>query len=179
MTGLRKKFLAPELLEQAALQIDSLAGEQDVPLVLVGGFAMQFYGSDRLTGDVDFAADRSLSGLPEGKALSFGGVQTQAPNGVPVDLIVRDDEYQDLYEAAIDNPVTDDDTGLLIAAPEYLAAMKMVAGRQRDMGDLEVLILSGELDLTKTRQVVRKFLGQYAVREFDRIVDEAVWRARR
>jgi hypothetical protein len=47
-----------------------------VRIALLGGFALQQYGSDRLTGDIDIAAPEVLDGLPAGKALTFGGVQT-------------------------------------------------------------------------------------------------------
>ena len=139
-----------------------------------------WYGSDRLTGDIDVIGDRRAEDLlPRGKPLSFGGVQTHAPNGVPVDLVVRDDVYAGLYEEALDKSVRMKGVPMLVARPEYIAAMKLAAGRARDMADLEWLILTKTADVKKTRIVFRRTLGPYAAQEWDRLVDEVAWKASR
>jgi len=177
MTPRRRKFLSPEVLQEAAEQVQALAASEGLQAILIGGYAMQLYGSDRLTGDVDFAALSRITSLPEGQPLSFGGQKTTAPNGVPVDVVVRSDDYEALYQEAIHSAALDEETGLLVARPEYLAAMKMVAGRDRDDSDLEALILSGGLDLVQARKIIKKHLGTYAVDELGRAVDEANWKA--
>ncbi len=179
MSPNRKKFLAPEILQEAAEQVVAIARAEDTAIILIGGYAMQIYGSDRLTGDIDFAAEAMLEHLPNGKPLSFGGEQTTAPNGTPVDLVIRQDEYQQLYEAAIEDPILHLETGLPLVKPEYLAGMKMAAGRDRDLHDLKVLILSGVLDFPRTEHVIKVFMGAYAVREFRRIVEVTRWEASR
>jgi hypothetical protein len=185
MTSERRKFLDPAKLEEAVLQVVAIhhASEAPGPLVLVGGFAMQLYGSDRLTGDLDFAAERlGPEALPEGKPLTFGGYQTTAPNGVPVDIIIRSDKYAGLYAAAIEDPAIWKGgplDGLLVARPEYLAAMKMVAGRKRDEADLDFLIVSDTIDTEATRYIIRNHLGPYAADEFEELALVARWRASR
>jgi len=176
MTGPKKKFLSPDELEEAANQIATIAKISGIRAVLIGGYAMQLYGSDRLTGDVDFATERLLPGLPHVKPLTFGGEQTEAPNGAPVDIVVRDDDYTSLYEAAIVDPLPHDPNDLLlIVRPEYLAAMKLAAGRKRDFDDLDTLITSDESSLDKeiARRIIKKHMGAYAAKEFDRITDVA------
>ena len=140
---------------------------------------MQLYGSDRLTGDVDIAAVERLKALPRGKALSFGGEQTRAPNGVPVDLVLRNDDYASLYDEAIEQAARIRGVPVPVAKQEYLAAMKMVAGRSRDTADLEFLIASGAVSSSKARKIIRKHLGIYAADEFDRVAEEIKWRASR
>ena len=89
----RYEFLSPEILDQAVVDITEIARESGVRLVLVGGYAMQLYGSPRLTANVDVATLEMLESLEPEQELSFGGAQVRAPNGVPVDIIVRNDEY--------------------------------------------------------------------------------------
>lgn len=174
-----KKFLDPALLMEAVEQVGALAKAEGVRVALIGGFALQLYGSNRLTGDVDFAAEERVRALPPGPALSFGGEQTEAPNGVPVDVVIRDDDYAGLYEEAVAKAVRVKGVTVPVVRPEYLAAMKMVAGRGRDATDLEFLIASGTVRPERTRKIVKKHLGPYAAGEFDRIVDEVEWKASR
>jgi hypothetical protein len=175
----RKKFLDPALLAEAVGQVGALAKAEGVRVALIGGFALQLYGSDRLTGDVDFAAEESVRALPRGTALSFGGEQTEAPNGVPVDIVVRHDDYAPLYADAVEKATRVRGVPVLVARPEHLAAMKMVASRVRDDADLEFLIASGTVDPTKARRIIRKYLGPYAADEFDRVVEVVAWKTSR
>jgi hypothetical protein len=159
--------------------VAAIARDEGVRVALLGGYALQLYGSPRLTGDIDVVADDAIDALPEGKALSFGGFQTFAPNGVPVDLVLRDDDYAALYEEALARAAEIPEAPMPVVQPEYLAAMKMVAGRARDAADLEWLVVSDAADLVETRRIVRRHLGPYAAQEFDRIVEEARWKASR
>jgi hypothetical protein len=175
-----RRFLAPELLIAGVSEIVAIAARARVTVLLVGGLAMQHYGSDRLTGDLDFAARKVPKVLPMLGTLSFGGVQTSTACGVPVNFIVRGDDYADLYqEAILASPVVTE-LGVRVVLPEYLAAMKMAAGRDKDFLDLKFLLSQeGLVDAAKARVIVRKHLGPYAAREFDSLVDEAAWQKSR
>jgi len=175
----RKRFLAPEALDEAAVAIAEIAKHEHVRIALIGGYAMQFYGSDRLTGDIDIAAIERLKALPRGKKLSFGGEQTTAPNGVPVDLVLRSDDYAALYDEAVDQAGHIKGVPFPVAKPEYLTAMKMAAGRSRDMSDIEFLIASGAVNVRKATKVIRQHLGVYAAGEFQRLGEEIRWKASR
>lgn len=175
----RHRFLSPDLLVEAVGEVAALARREGVRIALIGGFALQLHGSDRLTGDIDIAADARLRALPRGKALSFGGEATQAPNGVPVDWVLRDDDFAPLYDEAVARAVRVRGVPALVARPEHLVAMKMVAGRTRDTADLEFLLGAGVADPSKARTVVKKHLGPYAARELDRLAEEIAWKTSR
>lgn len=179
MTSDHKRLLDPTTLVNAAAEIAAVAEREGIRVVLIGGLALQHYGSDRLTGDVDFAAEAILSALPGGPALSFGGVQTETSEGVPVDLVVRDDDYRALYEEAIVNAVRVEDLATPIVTPEYLAAMKMAAARDRDEIDLQFLLRNRVVDIPKARKIVHRHLGPFAAQEFDRVVEEVEWKRHR
>ena len=190
MTGSSgSKALAPFLLAEVATILGDIASKQRTPVALVGGFALQYFGSPRLTGDVDVIAARPLHDLEPTQSLNFGGQKTTivAPGNrsvgtnvsVPVDVIVRDDEFASLYAAALDH-VLDKGAPLPIVEPEYIAAMKLVARRPKDEEDLAFLVTSNVIDLDKAERVIRKHLGgAFAAREFRAAVEEAVWRASR
>lgn len=174
------RFLAPAELIAGVEEVRSIAARARIPVLLVGGLAMQHYGSDRLTGDVDFVARSVPPALAPIGPLTFGGVQTETPGGVPVDFIVRDDGYAELYEEALAVSPKNSQLGVRVVLPEYLVAMKMVAGRGKDLLDLEFLLQQeGLVDLARARAIVLKHLGRYAADEFDRFVDEAAWKKAR
>lgn len=173
MTG-KTKFLDPRDVEEAIAEIAVLAARQDVAIALVGGAAMACYGSDRMTKDVDFAADMCFESMPVLHQLSFGGYATRTLRGHPVDIIVRSDEYADLYAEAIARSV-DHGLPVRVVTPEYLAATKMAAGRDKDVSDLKTLLRLEVPDFRTTRTIVKHHLGEYAARELDSLRDEIEW----
>jgi hypothetical protein len=181
LTGEQRHAYSPERLDEAVGQVTELAEREGIRVALCGGLALQSYGSPRLTKDVDMVADRVLQALPEQRPLSFGGSQVSAPNGVPVDLIVRDDDFRQLYEHALDEAINRPSVPCLVVRAEYLAAMKLAVRRPWDVGDLHWLITAkGILDRDLARRIVRKYVGgQFAVQEFDREVEEAEFEAER
>ena len=134
---------------------------------------MMVYGSDRVTADLDVVSTKPLSLTPK-KHLSFGGFTTLTSEGCPVDVVVRDDDYRALYEEALEE-ARDEGLPLPVVTPEHLAAMKMAAGRDKDMGDPRTLIHLKVVDVAKVRSIVKKHLGPYAARELDNLVDEVAW----
>jgi len=185
--------LAPFLLAEAAAIVGDVARRQRATVALVGGYALQHFGSTRLTGNIDVISSDPLHELEPAKIrmqprLSFGGRQVRviAPGNahvgslvlVPVDVIVRSDDFKDLYVDALSHTV-DKCASLPVVEPEYIAAMKLVAGRRRDDDDLAFLITSGVIDMPKTERIIRKHLGAYALKEFQAFADEARWRASR
>jgi hypothetical protein len=169
------KYVSADDLKATIAYVSDIAKAEKKRVVLIGGSAMQVYGSDRLTTDVDFAADELLDGIRGRKTLTFGGIQTKAPNGVSIDFIVRGDQYRDLYSDAIRQARTAIGLSMRVASPEHLLAMKMEAGREKDHLDIVYLLNSGHLSLGTTRSVIREHLGPYAVSEFNSLVEEAAW----
>jgi hypothetical protein len=153
---------------------------------------MQLYGSDRYTQDLDLIANH-LPWLPSSRKvegqLTFGGVSVLADNGVPVDIILRNDQYEELYVNALvaARPIK----GVPIPGvtlPDR-AAMKLAAGRAKDLSDLEFILCDANnaalaqgttvtsFEMIKT--VVKAHLGVYAAEELSSIRELALWERQR
>lgn len=165
---------------EAIAEVAQMARRNGVSIALIGGCALHLYGSDRFTADVDFVADALLGDLPRGAALSFGGEQTQTRAGVPIDLIIRDDRWAPLYEAALETAKRIPGSKALVVRPEHLLAMKMQARRPKDEADIDFLLgTKGVINHNKARKVVGEFLGGYAEEELDSLVAEYEWKRNR
>ncbi len=176
MTTKKTKYLDPNLIERGISEVMIEAVQYDIRIALVGGAALQLFGSDRLTTDVDFVCEAHIPSLPKAKSLTFGGWQSRTPSGIPVDLITRNDDFASLYSDALMNAINVQDVPVKVIAPEYLVAMKMVAGRKKDEADLEFLLGATEhVDMKKARVIVKKFLGAYGAQEFDQTLEIATW----
>jgi hypothetical protein len=130
-----------------------------------------------LTADLDVVASGPIAGLVAEEPLVFGGYVSRAPNGVPIDIILRHDKAKPLYEDALLHAKRGH-LGLVVS-PEHLVVMKMVAGRDKDGFDLGFLLTSNVVDLAKARKLVETFLGWYGAEEFDGLLAEATWKASR
>jgi hypothetical protein len=119
-------------------------------------------------------APRLPSFAADGDDLIFGGKSVDI-NGIPIDVIVRADDYADLYEEAIQKAKPRPGYEVKIITPEYLVAMKMVAGRPKDDLDLNYLLSSVKMDMTTLKSVVSRFLGRYAVSDLASRIQEAKW----
>lgn len=166
-----KGAVDPKALAQALTEALHALAAHHVPAALCGGMAMNWYGSSRFTADVDLlVADASaVVGTP----LSFGGVRATASNGIPVDYICRTDDFAALYEAALLGAVHQD--GVHIITREHLAALKMVAGRPKDLLDFSFLVTQEAFDRPAARQLIKEFLGAYAAKEYDSLASMADW----
>ncbi len=171
----KTRFLNAAEIERGIDEVAKLAKAQRARVALIGGAALQLYGSDRLTKDIDLAADRQLEGIRALGSLDVGGIRGQTESGVPVDLVLRDDKYQRLYEDALDHAERVEDLPLPVVTAEYLIAMKMAAGRAKDDLDLHFLIGERKADMSKARKIIERHLGPYAADEFDCLVDECEW----
>ncbi len=127
---------------------------------------MQIYGSDRLTADVDLLASPCPEVARKG-LLSFGGVKTTAKNGAPVDYIVRNDAEMDLYDAALEAARIVPGIPVPVVTVPYLGAIKLAAGRGKDVQDLEFLLRAYPSSFKALRAVVAEYIGDYAVDDLD------------
>jgi hypothetical protein len=165
-SGPKKRIRDHHELLTAAQQIQTVAHAQGTRIALVGGLAMQLYGSPRLTSDIDIVSTKPLMGVPSRKRLTFGGYQSTAANGVPVDVKVVGSNDEPLYDAALSFAVRMRGAPLLVVRPEYIVAMKMVAARPRDESDFDFLVTDYPLDVSKAERVVRRYLGPYGLQDF-------------
>jgi len=172
----RKRFPSSDALDAAyefARQRSRADGYADP--VAIGGYALQLYGSPRLTLDLDLIVEGEPSQVAPLAELSFGGVRVEAPNGVPVDFIVRNDAYRDLYREAARNAVEVE--GVRVVQPHYLIALKLASAvhrsrQRRDLDDIAFLVKTGQPDLAGAREVIERHLGLYAAQRFDQLVRE-------
>jgi hypothetical protein len=173
------QFLDPARINTALSEVATATKKDGVKVALVGGAALQLYGSDRFTTDLDVVA----SGYPDPKGslpakgvLTFGGVQSEASNGVPVDVIVRDDERTDLYDAALDNAQRVAGVPVPVVTLPYLGAMKLASGRAKDIQDLEFILRSNPKMFKQIRKLVTKYLGEFEAEELDSIQQAVEWK---
>lgn len=151
---------------------------------LIGGAALQAYGLERYTKDVDFAVRESQSARAqaawagETRPLRIGGVSLRTADSA-IDLVDRRVELRALYEEAID---ATERSGFVVRAGsedvpvvpmEYLAVMKLAAPRGQDEVDLAFLLRRPELDYARTREIARRHLGYLAARVLDRVARAA------
>lgn len=179
----RPRFLSPEVLERVSRMTLGLLSDQGIEAAIAGGFAMQVYGSPRLTGDVDLLGAKVPTDpgpLSKMKRISFGGYRYVTQDGVEVDIIVRSDGFEPLYQEALERAIVTDD-GLPVVSPDYMAAIKFSAGRPKDEDDLLWLLQQeGLVDRAKALKIVTRLVGgQFAHNSFKSWIDEADWRSQR
>jgi hypothetical protein len=122
------------------------------------------------------AASAPLNGVQRGESLTFGGQAIVAPNGVPTDWILRDDDVRELYEEALAS-AEDTGSGYRRVRPEHWIAMKLYAGREKDQDAIvELARLESFTDeiADRAKAVVRNHLGgQFAVEDLESLLSEA------
>lgn len=178
----RDKHIHPDQVNEVIQLLKKLSKEQHFDFALIGGIAMQYLGSDRFTKDVDVVANTSLNPAEKLSALgpiNFGGTAYQMASGAKLDYIIRNDEFRELYEKALENAFLTEE-GVRMVTPDYLAAMKFIAyitDRKRraiHLDDLKWLLRQeGFVDVQKTSSLIYRYAGGRLSQEmFQRIVDE-------
>lgn len=147
---------------EAAQKAGQLATQEEIEWAVAGGLAMHFYGSDRMTKDVDIIASANLS-LTAQHPLSFGGSSYTLQIGkyaVQIDWIVRNDSYRDFYHRALREAINLPN-GLRVVTPEWLTVLKFNAGRQKDLDDIVFLLKQEKLvDRPTVKQKVIDTVGE-------------------
>ena len=129
-------MISHETALAALKSVTKHANKKNIPWALVGGVAMSFYGSPRLTKDVDIISTEILT-LEAERPLGFGGERYRAKVGrksVPVDWIVRNDNIDAFYQKALEEAVIGYES-IPIITPEWLVVLKYLAGRFVDQSD--------------------------------------------
>lgn len=151
---------------EAARQVAAEAKAEGVEYALAGGMAMHIYGFTRATKDVDIVA-ADLLPLPASRKLSFGGETYKVKVGkreIIVDWIVRDDEQEDVYAAALEQAlaVKIGRETWPVLSPEWLVIIKYLAGRGKDHLDLLWLLREdGLVDRRAVARLVKQVFGRY------------------
>lgn len=146
--------------------ITKLAEENGIDWALVGGLAMNLYGSDRLTKDIDIIADKLLP-MSEKQIvgrLKQGGERYNTETDekvVTVDWIIRNDEFKPLFNEALKAAVKINDVPVL--TPEWLVILKFIAGRFKDQEDAVFLLSrNGLVDRNLIKEHIIKTAGAIA-----------------
>jgi hypothetical protein len=151
---------------QAIDIVRQMAVENDVDWAVCGGIAMAIYGSPRLTKDVDIIASKRLPLESERIIghLKQGGehfmVATENRE-VPIDWILRNDDFKAFYREALKDAVIIDNIPIL--TPEWLVILKFIAGRFKDQEDAIYLLREkGLVNRDKIRELIIKVFGANA-----------------
>jgi hypothetical protein len=148
---------------EAAQRAGQLAAQEEIEWAVAGGLAMHFYGSPRMTKDVDIIASNNLSLTPQ-QQLSFGGSSYTLQVGkyaVQIDWIVRNDGYRELYCKALKEAIGLPN-GLRVVTPEWLVILKFNAGRQKDLDDIVFLLKQEKLvDRPTVKRKVIETAGEW------------------
>ncbi len=151
---------------QAIDIVRKMADENDIDWAVCSGIAMAIYGSPRLTKDIDIIASKRLPLEKERiiGQLKQGGehfiVETDKRQ-VPIDWILRNDDFRAFYRAALEDAVMIDNIPIL--TPEWLVILKFIAGRFKDQEDAVYLLREKDLvDRRKIRELVIKVFGENA-----------------
>jgi hypothetical protein len=164
----KKRVLTSSEINRAVIALlDITSVRTDIQVALAGGVALQAYGSPRATTDVDFVSNWTLGPQRTFRIdhpLSFGGLSyVLDPGGITVDLIVRNDAYKPLYDEAL--MTAGNQNGVPIILPDYLAAMKFAADREKDRIDLAWLLGAENLvDVAHVGDILYRTLG-HAMRD--------------
>ena len=177
----------------AALVADLAVALEGVPWCLIGGQAAILFGSMRATLDVDVSAavpdderERTLRRLELGSFAPRIGAPLEfarrtrvlllihTPTGIALDLVFAGDGLERDFLARA-RSVDIDGARVRVIAPEDLVASKLLAGRPRDLEDVEAVVRRNPgLDRSKVRGLLALFeqaLDRSDLRsEFERIV---------
>ena len=164
-------------LEEVVDALVAALADADAAYALLGGFAVNAYGFPRMTRDVDVcvdvhrdeadAVDRLLDAL-EGAGfranrpairdrLDAGrGLITVYLGLTRLDVFLR--RPDDAWGSVLANrrPLGDGEPPLWLASPEDIVAMKLAAGRARDLEDVRALVELNRdtMDLARLRDLV-------------------------
>ena len=151
---------------QAVEIISRLAKENGVDWALVGGLAMNLYGSDRLTKDIDVIADKLLP-IEQSKIvgkLKQGGERFNAETDktvVSIDWIIRNDVFKSMFNKALKSAIKINEVPVL--TPEWLVILKFIAGRFKDQEDAVFLLSrNGLVDRKLIKQHITETAGEIA-----------------
>ena len=164
-----------------------------IPYMVIGGQAVLLYGEPRLTKDIDITLGADLDRLADVLRLvrsidlnplvdpdTFTKQTMVLPcadpgTGIRVDLIFSFTPYERQAMTRV-RKVKVGGTEIHFASVEDLIVHKMIAGRPRDLEDVEsVLVKNAHADLSYIRHWLKEFSkasGQSLVAQFNRIVEE-------
>lgn len=160
-----------------AAEITSFLDEQEIPYAVIGGLAVQYWGEPRTTNDIDIvvllAPDKIESFFdavidkyrPRLKdAVAFAKTNrvllVSGADGTPVDISMGIPGYEEeVIRRAVVVTLPNERTIRLIS-PEDLIIHKCIAGRPRDLEDIERILVRQKL--TVDTDYIKQWLNEFA-----------------
>lgn len=166
---------APSPVVELLRQIGEALASVGVGWYVFGAQAAILHGAARLTADVDITV--ALGPRPTSELVAALERQRVAlrvrdvegfvertrvlpmlhePSGIPVDVVLAGPGLEELFLARAKTVVVDD-VAIPVASAEDLVAMKILAGRPRDIEDVDAVLLAqgAAFDLAQARETVR------------------------
>ena len=165
---------------------------------VIGGLAVQRWGEPRLTQDVDLTVlvglgdearfvDSVLSRFPGRRpdvrrfALTYRVILVRASAGVPLDIALGSTQFE--IESVDRSSSWEIEPGRVIrtCSAEDLLVHKLIAGRPRDVADVEGIVVRqfGRLHVDRVRRVVAAFAELKEDAELGRSFENALTKAER
>jgi len=175
-------------LVEAALIIADFLTKRRTPYAILGGFAVQHHGQPRQTSDIDLVVlipeakldsfmDEILAEFPsrirdaKNFALKNRVLLLSTTDGTPIDLSFGIPGYEEEAMKRVTRLSIPGKGSLRLLGAEDLIIHKCVAGRARDLEDIESIIIrrKGKLDLP----YIQRWLGEFAPRVDEHDVQSA------
>jgi hypothetical protein len=145
-------------LLEAALEIAGFLSKHRVPYAILGGFAVQYHGQPRQTSDIDLVVlvpeenlDSFMDGLlkafpsriQDAKDFAFRNrvLLLSSKDGTPIDLSFGIPGYEEEAMKRVARLSIPGKGALRLLGAEDLIIHKCVAGRARDLEDIESIII--------------------------------------
>jgi predicted nucleotidyltransferase len=161
----------------AAAEAAQFLDELGIPYAVIGGLAVQYWGEARTTRDVDIVVVADPTRTEEflnaavrkfrpriqdavAFALERRVLLISDPSGIPVDISLGLPGYE---EEAVRRAVPaklPDGRLIRLISPEDLAIHKYIAGRSRDLEDIEAILVRQRLSLDL--DYIRRWLAEFA-----------------
>lgn len=170
---LKRKFVGPDQINSICRMLQN---RSDSVMALIGSVALGWWGCPRLSPGVDLASFSGIGlDLPYTPLkLPYGGTVWSGSEAPEVKIVVRTDEYMDLYRDAIRNAVPGP-LGFPVVSPEYLAAMKLAIHDLRHRLDLKWLLGKKDLvDRLKLQKIVHDYVGGRFALDALEVIEEEV-----
>ena len=166
-----------DIQHNAILELHNLLKSLKIPYTLIGGVAVQLWGEPRYTQDVDVTVILDMTRETElihAIAANFSPRITDAEefamenrvllvrssSGCPIDFSLGLPGYEEsMISRALKVDFTHELRDINVCTPEDLIIMKMIAGRPRDLDDIESIIVRQQetLDVGYIRERLADF----------------------
>lgn len=165
--NLSRPLIESIIVPEVTAALKKWIGSGNIPGVLIGGLALSFYAKPRYTADIDvlFLSDQDIpsqiSGFKRIRSHSFQHNNTHVEVEVlsPSFLGLPEGLVQKVTETAIDS------SGMRVASPSGLVALKLFRNTLKDDADIQDLLLTGKVDL----QPFTPWLNQQQIKRFENI----------